>query len=187
MNKGMNIRAFGKYWHKTFADVFPSEEVFLELFDSCRIPKMINNNSASTLYYLLYARYANDVIANSDENQFIYSVFSTIFMYGPTWEKRIEIQQAIRTLNMDDITLSSISINNQALNSAMENITTLDEEMSGVNSQSAYKVRKGKLSAYAMLSELIKTDVTRDFIIKFKSLFRVIIEPDEELFYTDEE
>ena len=48
----------------------------------------ISNNgtdaNATTLYYLLYARYGNSHIVNTDENQFTYKLFSTIFMYGPT-------------------------------------------------------------------------------------------------------
>lgn len=37
-----------------------------------------------TTYYLLYARYGNNPIANMDVNQWKWKVSSVIFQYGPT-------------------------------------------------------------------------------------------------------
>lgn len=41
-------------------------------------------DNVSLLYYLLYARYGNNPIANTDINQFKYKMYSVIFQYGPT-------------------------------------------------------------------------------------------------------
>jgi hypothetical protein len=43
-----------------------------------------NPDNVSLVYYLLYARYGNNPIANRDENQFKFKIFSVIFQYGPT-------------------------------------------------------------------------------------------------------
>ena len=41
-------------------------------------------DNVSLLYYLLYARYGNNPIANTDINQFKYKIYSVVFQYGPT-------------------------------------------------------------------------------------------------------
>ena len=84
------------------------------------IPNLISDTSAETLFYLLYGRYGNNPIANRDINQFKYKLFSVIFQYGPTWEKRLEVQAALRQLSLDDIRLGSKAIYNQALNPSTE-------------------------------------------------------------------
>ena len=55
------------------------------------------------MYYLLYARYGNTPIANYDQTQWKYKMFSIIFQYGPTWEKRLSIQDTLRGLQISDL------------------------------------------------------------------------------------
>ena len=55
------------------------------------------------MYYLLYARYGNTPIANYDQTQWKYKMFSIIFQYGPTWEKRLGIQTTLRGLQVSDL------------------------------------------------------------------------------------
>lgn len=52
-----------------------------------------------------------------------------------------------------------------------------------VNEQSSQKYQKSKLEAYGTLWNLLSNDVTNDFLIKFKSLFLVIVEPQIPLWY----
>ena len=47
-------------------------------------------------YEDIKAKYGNNPIANKDINQFKYKLFSTVFMYGPTWAKRLDIQKILR-------------------------------------------------------------------------------------------
>ena len=46
----------------------------------------------------MYAKYGNNPITNFDENQWKYKVFGVIFQYGPTWEKKLDIQATLRGL-----------------------------------------------------------------------------------------
>lgn len=177
---------YGSYRTRTFSDIFPNLDEFLMKYDEVAIPKKINEDSITTLYYLLYARYGNSHIASSDENQFLYALFSTVFMYGPTWEKRLDIQDKLRALSEDDIVRGSKAIYNHAYNPGTAPSTDSLDELLAINDQNTTQYKKSKLEAYALLMSIIQTDVTADFISKFKKLFIVVLAPDYPLLYETE-
>lgn len=72
------------YNTKLFTDIWEEATDFLADYAAVGIPTTISTQSATTLYYLLYARYGNNPIANWDEEQFKYKVFGIVFQYGPT-------------------------------------------------------------------------------------------------------
>ena len=87
-----------QYNTKLFSDFYKTVNDFCYDYQHVGIPTTISVNNAMTLYYLLYAKYGNSPIANFDETQFKYKLFSVIFMYGPTWEKKLDIQATLRGL-----------------------------------------------------------------------------------------
>lgn len=178
---------YGSYRQKKFTDVYDSVEKFLADYNGVGLPTTISQGSAQTLYYLLYGRYGNDVIASSDINRFKYRLFGIIFQYGPTWEKRLEIQEKLRGLSEDEILTGSRQIYNNAQNPSTEPSTDTTDELQYINEQNVTKNRRGKLDAYAMLMELLRSDVTNELLTKFKTLFLTVIEPEEPLYYVSEE
>ena len=178
---------YGNFRTRTFTDIYTSFEDFSEDYQSCGIPTRISDENLTTLYYLLYARYGNSNIASSDENQFKYKLFSTIFMYGPAWQKRLDIQQKLVDLSDDEIVKGSTAIYNSALNPSSSPSTQSLEELNYINSQNTTKYKKSKIEGYATLYSLIETDVTEEFIGKFKKLFITIVEPELPLWYTTQE
>lgn len=178
---------YGSYRQKKFTDVYDSVEKFLADYNGVGLPTTISQGSAQTLYYLLYGRYGNDVIASSDINRFKYRLFGIIFQYGPTWEKRLDIQEKLRGLSEDEILTGSRQIYNNAQNPSTEPSTDTTDELQYINEQNVTKNRRGKLDAYAMLMELLRSDVTNEFLTKFKTLFLTVIEPEEPLYYVSEE
>lgn len=178
---------YGSYRQKKFTDVYDSVEKFLTDYNGVGLPTTISQGSAQTLYYLLYGRYGNDVIASSDINRFKYRLFGIIFQYGPTWEKRLEIQEKLRGLTEDEILTGSRQIYNNAQNPSTEPSTDTTDELQYINEQNVTKNRRGKLDAYAMLMELLRSDVTNELLTKFKTLFLTVIEPEEPLYYVSEE
>ena len=98
-----NVEMFPQYDTKLMTDVWSQASDFLTDYQNAGIPTTISNQNATTLYYLLYARYGNTPIANYDENQWKYKMFSVIFQYGPTWEKRLDIQTTLRGLEIADL------------------------------------------------------------------------------------
>ena len=177
---------YGNYRTKKFTDFYPNAKDFVNDYHLCGIPSTITDDTATTLYYLLYARYGNSHIISSDENQFKYKMFSIIFQYGPTWEKRLDIQNKLRNLTEDELMIGTKAIYNTANNPGTEPSTGSLEELPYINNQNTTGYKKSKMDAYANLLALLDTDVTEDFIKKFGKLFITILEPREPLWYGTE-
>ena len=178
---------YGNYRTRTFTDIYPNVEDFIKDYTYNGIKTTITTDSITTLYYLLYARYGNSHIVNSDENQFKYRLFSTIFMYGPTWEKRLDVQNKLRGLTDKELIEGTKQINNHSYNPSTEPSTSDTEELPTTNEQTSTKYKKSKMDAYAILIALLETDVTEEFVAKFKKLFLSIIEPQNPLWYITEQ
>lgn len=175
------------YATKTFSQIFDDQGTFLYYYLNSGIPTTISNDSVKTLYYLLYARYGNTPIANWDENQFKYKVFSIIWQYGPTWEKKLDIQSKLRALTDDDILSGSKAIHNHAYNPENEPKTGELTEIGYINDQNTTNYKKSKMDAYMQLWSLLATDVTQEFINRFDICFKKFAQPGTRLYVEDEE
>ena len=177
-----------------FTDVWDDVTDFVSDWKDNGIPYKINNvqtltdTNVNTLFYLLYARYGNNPIANRDVTQFKYKIFSIIFQYGPTWQKNLDIQATVRGLTEDDIRAGSFAMYNQALNPSTAPTTASDTELNYINGQNTTRYKKSKLEGYAILTELLKADVTEDFLKKFNICFKRFVSSERPLIYvTDNE
>lgn len=186
MYKGYSGSLYGSYRQKRLTDVYTSATDFLADYKDCGIPTTISDNSAQTLFYLLYGSYGNDVVASSDINRFKYKLFSIIFQYAPNWEKQLEIQNKLRGLTEDDIRLGSRQIYNTAQNPSTEPSTDTTDELQYINNQNVTKNQRGVLEGYATLLSLLRTDVTQEFLNRFRKLFLTIVQPEEPLLYITE-
>lgn len=178
---------YGSYRQKKFSDIYDNVEAFIADYKTNGIPATIKESTVNVLYYLLYANYGNSTIASSDINRFQYKLFSLIWQYGPTWEKRLDIQEKLRNLSDDEIFTGSSTIYNHAMNPGTEPSTTTLDELTYINDQNTTKFKKGKLEGYSLLIDLLKTDVTKEFIDRFKKLFLNIVEPEKPLLYITED
>ena len=174
---------YGNYRTRKFADIWPSVDVFLKDYQESAIPQKLKTADATTLYYLLYARYGNSSIANSDENQFKYKVFSTIYIGGATWAQKQEIQDKLREMTEDEILAGSKAINNHAYNPQTAPTTDTVEELDYINEQNTTKYKKSKLDGYAMLWAILNDGVTERFLREFRYHFLVVVEPQLPLWY----
>ena len=271
---------------KLFSEVWERADEFIQDYQTNGIPMTITTSNATTLYYLLYARYGNNPIANYDEEQFKYKVFSIIWSNGPTWQKRLSVQETLRGMQLSDLindgqmselftgsgtnssTSSGTSGNTRTLNTTEANsgtqaiahtgtvrtqgdsediknhaynpgsapsanayspLTYINEQhatkndidntttyantdtttnnlqkrdtgtitdsgntsgtVSGTDSRNDSTTRtltKGKLAAYEKLLELLDTDVTSEFISKFKVCFKQFVMPEHTWIYVTE-
>ena len=178
-----NKSLYGNYRQVKFTDVWQTAESFVSDYKNNGIETTISDKTATTLYYLLYSRYGNSVLASSDTNRFKYDVWATIFSYGPTWEKRLEIQQKLRNLTDDELFTGATQIFNHAYNPGTAPSTSTLDELTAINEQNTSKNKKGKMDAYAMLIALLETDVTESFLDKFKKLFITVVQPELPLWY----
>ena len=224
------------YNTRTFTDIFGNYSVFkTEYTATQKFPMVIDAadtdshvSNLQILYYLLYSKYGNSPIANSDENQFKTKLGAVIWQYGPTWEKKVEIQNTLRGLSEAQIKTGAIKavtntgtvsasgsnsynnlkstdsgsdIHNHAYNPGTEPTTQTTTELNYINEQQVDKygksntmsgsvennstqtnnistndsTTKGILDGYAELWELLVSDVTDDFLSKFKPLFQKVI------------
>lgn len=170
-----------------FTDVWDEATKFVKDYRASGIPTTISDANAMTLYYLLYARYGNTPISAMDEYQWKTRVFSIIFQYGPTWEKKLEIQQKVRALTITDLKKGSTTIYNKALNPASAPSDQTLEEINYINEQNVSKVQKNDSQAYAEWMSLLEEDVTGYFLRKFDGCFKKIVRPEKTLEYVTEE
>ena len=144
---------------------------------------MATNGTMTTLYYLLWARYASSHIRSDYPQQWKMKLMMTVFEYGPTWSKRLEIQEKVRNMSDDEIQKGTIMTYNTAMNPDGAPTTETWETLKGINSQNKNLYQRGKLDSYAYIDQILKTDVTREFVEKFKKFFDIMASPGEKLEY----
>lgn len=183
---------YGSYRTRTFANIFPSFEEFAEAYNASPLKITFAEEgepglSLSQLFYMLYAHYGNSHIAYSDENQFVYYLWSIIYQYGPTVIKKREVQDRLRALPEDELTRGGKAIYNHAYNPGTEPSTSTLEELRTINDQNTTNYKKSKMEGYATLLALLEEDVVDEFIHKFRRLFIKILSPDYPLLYVSED
>lgn len=146
----------------------------------------IENKYVTVTWTLLTAKFGNNPIANWSEEQFKMKVFSTMFQYAPTWVKRLDIQDKVRSLTETDIITGDKTIYNQALAPNQAPSTASLDEVDFISSQNTANKKKSKMNAYNDLLILLDTDVTQEYIDKFKKLFLQIVIPTNTFIYTTE-
>ena len=148
-------------------------------------PVIFTSNLIKTLYYALYAKYGNSSIASSDQNQFKMKLFLTIFEYGPAWADKLRIQEKLFNLDLsqEDFLKGTTMVYNHAANPDTTPSADSFNILPGVNSQNTSMTKRGKLEGYALLAQLIETDVTEEFLGKFKKLFLTVVMPQAPLWY----
>ena len=164
---------------KTFNEIWNNYTTFSTDFSTSPFNGIIKANNLEILYYLLYAKFGNSFITNLDENQWKFKVFSTIWKYGPTWEKKLEIQADLKELDIKskDFLKGARAIYNKALNPETEPSTSALTELNYINEQTTTNYEKCKMDALTQLWDLIVTDVTESFLQRFAPLFKKIWNP----------
>lgn len=190
-----------QYDTKLFTDIYEDVDSFIEDYLDIDLGGLTVDEEEEDyglvpkLFYLLYAKFGNSPIANLDENQFKYKLFSTIFMYGPAWESRLKIQDKVRALlvpnaetgKLDDLLQGAKAVNNHAFNPATDPSTGSLEELTYINDQNTTSYKKSKMDAYGQLWNLVATDVTADFLARFNDCFKKFVKPANPLIYVTDE
>ena len=187
MIKGYRGSLFDNSLYERFCDAFPDTQSFIDYYNNCGVEKTISQTSLTNLYALLMTRYGENHYSGSQEI-FKLSVMTTIFQYGPAWEARLEIQKKIRDLTEEEIQSGDINVQNQAANPSTENTQNKPfDPLTYINNQNASTITRSKLAAYSLKYNQIVTDVTEEFLVKFKPLFRKIVANPPLYYITEEE
>lgn len=174
-----------EYNHILFKELYKTREDFVEDILNSFASKSLDNESLNLLYGLLYAKHANDPIANRDINQTKAMIQSIIFRFGPSWKKKLDIQEKLRNLTEEEICTGSKSISNRALNPSNDPSASGLEEIIEINEQNTNKIRRSRIEGYALLISVIQNDVTTEFINKFKECFMKFFVPRHKTLYID--
>lgn len=180
-----NNSPYGNYRTMKFSDIYPDQTEFINDYNQIYAGTMKNDDLAMT-WNLIASRYANSHTANSDVNQFKMKLATIVFSYGPTYFKKLEIQNKLRDMSEDDIIKGSTAIYNHSSNPSTAPSTNALEELLTIDDQNTQKFKRSKLEAYNILWGMLATDITTDYINKFKKLFITIAQPDLPLWYADE-
>lgn len=176
-------------YNMSFCDVWDTATKFVNDYKASGLylaNNKISDDSARALYYLLYANFGNSTIASNDPNRFKYKVFQLIFSYGPTWERQLALQKSIRELTDEQLQSGSTLILNHAYNPSSAPSTQTTTELTYINEQNVNKNKKSLVEGYAILQQLLDTDVTASFINKFRTLFKQIVQPDVPIVFYDD-
>lgn len=179
---------YGNFRTRTFIQIFDTVDTFTNFLSDNGIPLVITNDHAKVLYYLLYAKFGNSHIASSDENRFKYAVAQNIYSYGGQWEKRLEIQETLKSFSIDDILSGQQFITNHALNpgETQQGGTGTDTILTYINEQNVSKTKRSKTTAIIEFYQAIQSP-TENFLNHFRDLFLKIVEPERPLWYITEE
>lgn len=180
---------FQSFDNLKFVDYFPTIESWREAFaDMPQVDTLFQSeDTLDLIWYLLIPRYGYSTISSYSQELFPAMVWSKIWQYGPTWEKRVQIQEKLRSLGLDadsEIYRGTKSIYNSAFNDSSAPSTQTLEELTYINNQNTTNIKRSTLEGLSTLAGLLETDVTEEFLSKFASLFKKIIYSGDTLLYT---
>lgn len=184
------------YETKLFTEIYEDVESFEDDYDTIAIfhsneiapvtQHVTNYSNIDKIYYMLYAKYGNSPIANYDENQFKYKLFMTIWQYAPAWLKRLDVQEQLRAISNDDLVKGAKVIYNHAYNPSTEPSTQTLNELNYINDQNTTNYKKSTMDAYTQLWAILVSDVTEEFMARFKPLFKTFVKPGTYLYESED-
>lgn len=180
-----NNSPYGNYRTRSFANVWPNAQQFLDDVQNNPLNQIepLTESFITQTYYMLYARYGNSHIANSDENQFKFKVYSLLARYGPAVAKQQEIQTQLRNTSDDELAIGSKQVYNKAYNPSQITGTGIDDELQTLNEQTVAKAKRGVLEVKSLQQDLLIADVFGPFLRRFQDLFVVVAQPRCPLWY----
>lgn len=178
----MNTNLFQQFDNITFSDLWSTKESFINTYNETSLPKegYIDDETLSLIYILMLGRFADSTIKPyNTEGAFKVRFMSRIWQHAPAWKKNLDIQNKLRSLSLEDgspIYEGSKAIYNSAMNPGTQpSSADVDGELNFINSQNTTKYKKSKLEGLAILNDLLKNDVTEQFLRRFDDFFKTII------------
>lgn len=167
----------------TFSEVYPDFETFKTEYNNLGLNYTMKEEYMKSLYVLLLGRYANSHTAHSSIDIFKIQLGSIIYEYGPSWEKRMELQKELRDMTTEEYREGSGAIYNHSFNPSTDPSTLSDQILPTIDDQNTTKYKKSKLEGLTIGYSSLVTDVTEMFITKFRRLFVKVLMTGNPLLY----
>lgn len=184
---------FQSFDNVTFSELWSTKESFIEAYKTVGFPQTftggnyVTDDDLGLIWLLLIGRFSDSVIKSYNTyGGFQVRFMSRVWQYAPAWKKELDIQNKLRSMSLEDgspIYEGSKAIYNNALNPSTAPGTGTDSELDFINSQNVTKYKKSKLEGLAILNDLMKRDVTEQFLRRFDDLFKTIIYTGRDLLY----
>lgn len=191
----MSKSYFQSFDNITFSDLWTTSDDFTEAYKETGLPQTYVNSDGTNgtyvddetlklIWLLMIGRFADSTIKPYNTyGAFKIRFMSRIWQHAPAWKKELDIQNKLRSMSLDDnspIYEGSKAIYNTALNPGTQ---PAQEELNYINSQNTTKYKKSKLEGLAILTDLMKKDVTEEFLRRFDDFFKTIIYSGRTLLY----
>lgn len=195
----MNKTYFQSFDNVTFSDLWSDSDSFVQAYKTSGLPlsytltdgtvgTYLNDDDLTLIWTLMIGRFADSTIKPYNTfGAFQVRFMSRVWQHAPAWKKELEIQNKLRSMSLADnseIYKGSSAIYNSALNPNTTPGTGTDSELSYINSQNVTKYKKSKLEGLAILNDMLKRDVTEQFLRRFDDFFKTIIYTGRDLLYT---
>ena len=184
---------FQQFDNIRFSEMWPSAEEFLAAYNETTLPKepYLDDETLNLVWLLLAGRFADSTIKPYNTfGAFTLRFMSKVWQYAPAWKKQLDIQSKLREISLEngsELFFGGGAIYNSALNPGTQPETGDIEELKFINSQNTTRYKKSKIEGLAILSDLLKNDVTDAFLNKFNEFFKTIIYSGRNLQYVTEE
>ena len=191
----MSNSYFQSFDNVTFSDLWSTPNDFIQAYKDSGLPQTytnsdgtngtyVNDETLNLIWILMMGRFADSTIKPYNTyGAFQIRFMSRIWQHAPSWKKELDIQNKLRSMSLNDdspIYEGSKAIYNSAMNPGTQ---PTQEELDYINSQSVTKYKKSKLEGIALLTELMKQDVTERFLRRFDDFFKTIIYSGRTLLY----
>ena len=185
MIKCYNGSDFGGYKNKSFSEIFPDFETFLNEYKSNGFGVSIKDETVRVIYYAIYATHGEDRPASLNTNMFKYKLWYIIYNYAPTFEKKTELQLKLRSLTDEEILDGTTAIYNHANNSGAPPSSSTKNIFNYVDDQNVTRYTKDKKTGYVELYDLLRDNLIQTMMSKIDKLFNVVVSPDRPLLYEE--
>ena len=138
-------------------------------------------------WQLLASKFANTPIRSQSVSQFKLAVFAIMASEAPTWSRRLELQNSVRSLTEADLLAGETQINNRAENPDENPTTSTMDELTYINVQTATKQKRSKMQAYALLDSLLQDDLCETYVHRFNSLCKRVLVPGQFIYISEED
>jgi len=162
---------YGLYRTNTFVEVFPNKQKFREYYEEVGLGGFQKEETLGNLWTLLYARRGNDAVLSSDQQRFVYNLFSIVFKYGPDFEKKMELQKKIRSLTEEELSKGTTAIYNHADNPSTIPTSQDFEQLHKIDSQTATGYKKARVDSLMLQYDAMNTRYIEEFLRRFDNLF----------------
>ena len=187
---------FQTFDNVTFSNLWSTADEFVNSYKVVGFPQefqggtYVTDEDLKLIWLLLLGRFADSTIKPFNTyGAFQVRFMSRVWQHAPAWKKNLEIQNKLRSLSLEDgsdIYKGGSAIYNTAMNPSTQPGTGTDQELNFINNQNVTKHKKSKLEGLAMLSDLLKNDVTEQFLKRFDDFFKTIIYTGRTLLYETE-